>query len=191
MNQLSADSIAKVFLQEEMALQGSSRSQAGRGVPAWLNRSSAHSTLPCPAVPSVAPLIQCPALGKLWVSTELVWCCGLCSWELREGLSSLCSCCRCPQPHLALAKACGCLGGTKQGQDRGSPPCCGWPGTGVPSGTVQGYIKHISLPDLAPPNVPSCPMGINCLVSTELGDRAFLHSNSGPSPCLLLAFCLD
>lgn len=55
-----------------------------------------------------------------------------------------------------------------------------------PLGTVQGYIKHISLPDLAPPNVPSCPMGINWQVSTELSD-----SSSGRSPCLLLALCLD
>lgn len=144
------------------------------------------SALPCPAVPSLAPLTRCPALGKLWVSTELVWCCGLCSQELRAGLSSLCSCCRCPQPHLARAKAWGCLGGSKQG----FPPQCGSPGIGVPSGTVQGYIKHISLPDLAPPNVPSCPMGINWPISTKLCDRAFLCSSSRPSPCLLLVFCL-
>lgn len=56
MNQLSGDSIAKVFLQEEIALQGSSGSQAARGVPAWFNRSSA---LQCSAMPSSA--LTCPS----------------------------------------------------------------------------------------------------------------------------------
>lgn len=38
MSQLGGDSIAEVFFQEEMALQGSSRSQAGRGMPVWPGR---------------------------------------------------------------------------------------------------------------------------------------------------------
>lgn len=38
MKQLGGDSIAKVFFPEGMALQGSSRSQADRGVPACPER---------------------------------------------------------------------------------------------------------------------------------------------------------
>ncbi|CAM9818944.1 unnamed protein product [Bubo scandiacus] len=57
MNRLCGDSIAKVLFQEEMALQGSSRSQADRGVPAWPGRERLSPVSGCSAaLPALLPI---------------------------------------------------------------------------------------------------------------------------------------
>ena len=157
-----------------MALQGSSRSQADTGVPAWPESERCPAVSYCPA-PLSAPC--CPAdtvpglrealgLRRYHRAALVLWFAALSGAQGRP--SARCAPAADARSHGvgALARARGRLGGSEHSQDHSFPPRCGcdqaapWPraarqAQAFPPGTVPPCIKHVSPSQIL--LLPTCP----------------------------------